>query len=87
MYRNGELVEENTDVSHVWDENMVIFLIGCSFTSEEALIKNGSPTRHNEEICNSEFKKFPQRFKDYKKTHATVILKNQPHAVFYNQFG
>ncbi|KIL50059.1 putative hydro-lyase [Jeotgalibacillus soli] len=52
VYRNGELVEEKTDVSDLWDENMVGFLIGCSFTFEEALIKNGIPIRHNEENCN-----------------------------------
>lgn len=31
---------------------MVGFLIGCSFTFEEALINNGIPMRHNEENCN-----------------------------------
>lgn len=52
VYRHGVLSEEQTDVLNLWDENMVGFLIGCSFTFEEALIKNGIPMRHNEENCN-----------------------------------
>ncbi|NSL50831.1 putative hydro-lyase [Calidifontibacillus erzurumensis] len=52
IYRHGKLVEETTDVVDIWDDNMVGFLIGCSFTFEEALIKNGIPIRHIEENCN-----------------------------------
>lgn len=52
VYRNGELAEEKTDVSDIWDDNMVGFLLGCSFTFEEALLNNGIPIRHIEENCN-----------------------------------
>jgi uncharacterized protein YcsI (UPF0317 family) len=52
VYRNGEFAEERTDVTDLWDENMVGFLIGCSFTFEEALLTNGVPIRHIEENCN-----------------------------------
>ncbi|WP_042347831.1 putative hydro-lyase [Bacillus massiliigorillae] len=52
VFRKGELTEELTDVTSVWDDNMVGFLIGCSFTFEEALLKNGIPIRHIEENCN-----------------------------------
>ncbi|TLS38664.1 putative hydro-lyase [Pseudalkalibacillus caeni] len=52
LYKKGILTEEKTDLLDIWDENMVGFLIGCSFTFEEALIKNGIPMRHNEEQCN-----------------------------------
>jgi uncharacterized protein YcsI (UPF0317 family) len=52
VYRNGELAEEKTDVSDIWDDNMVGFLLGCSFTFEEALVNNGIPIRHIEENCN-----------------------------------
>ncbi|MFC4354735.1 putative hydro-lyase [Chryseomicrobium palamuruense] len=52
VYRHGQLVEEKTDVSDLWDENMVGFLIGCSFTFEDALLQNGIPIRHIEENCN-----------------------------------
>ncbi|WP_409289844.1 putative hydro-lyase [Peribacillus sp. SCS-37] len=49
VYRNGVFTEELTDVSALWDDSMVGFLIGCSFTFEEALLKNGIPIRHIEE--------------------------------------
>ncbi|PLR75583.1 putative hydro-lyase [Bacillus sp. V3-13] len=52
VYRNGVFTEELTDVTELWDNSMVGFLIGCSFTFEEALLKNGIPIRHIEEGCN-----------------------------------
>lgn len=52
IYRNGVLAEERTEITDLWDENMVGFLIGCSFTFEQALINNGIPIRHIDENCN-----------------------------------
>lgn len=52
VYRNGELTETPADITEFWNEDMVAFLIGCSFTFEEALVKNGIPMRHNEENRN-----------------------------------
>ena len=51
LYRGGELQEESTDVSHLWREDAVAFLLGCSFTFEEALIRAGIPVRHQELGC------------------------------------
>ncbi|KZE38707.1 hypothetical protein AV656_07330 [Bhargavaea cecembensis] len=52
VYRNGELTDEPTDLNEYWTNDMVAFLIGCSFTFEEALIRNGIPMRHHEEGVN-----------------------------------
>ncbi|MGE6376851.1 putative hydro-lyase [Peribacillus muralis] len=52
VYKYGELVDEVTDISKYWEEDMVGFLIGCSFTFEYALLKNDIPVRHIEEGCN-----------------------------------
>ncbi|TWI57240.1 putative hydro-lyase [Alkalihalobacillus nanhaiisediminis] len=52
IYRHGELVEEVTDITSYWEDDMVGFLIGCSFTFEQALINNGIKIRHIEEGCN-----------------------------------
>src|SRR5438105_700018 len=38
VYRNGELVEEPTDLHAWWRDDMVGFLLGCSFTFENALL-------------------------------------------------
>lgn len=51
LYRGGELQEESADVSHLWRDDAVAFLLGCSFTFEEALIRAGVPVRHQELGC------------------------------------
>ncbi|MEC1561623.1 putative hydro-lyase [Bacillus haynesii] len=52
VYKRGELADEVTDISSLWEDDMVGFLIGCSFTFEQALINNGIPVRHIEEKRN-----------------------------------
>ncbi|MFZ5648024.1 MAG: putative hydro-lyase [Bacillota bacterium] len=49
IYRGGELVDEVTDIESYWREDLVAFLLGCSFTFEEALLDAGVPVRHIEE--------------------------------------
>lgn len=52
VYRHGELTDEATDIAKYWEDDMVAFLIGCSFTFEYPLMNNGIPVRHIEENCN-----------------------------------
>ena len=46
VYENGVFTKELTDASEYWKEGYVGFLIGCSFSFEEALIKEGIDVRH-----------------------------------------
>ncbi|MEY9929112.1 uncharacterized protein YcsI (UPF0317 family) [Catenulispora sp. GP43] len=46
VWRDGLLVEEPTDVTHVWREDSVAFLTGCSFTFDSALTRAGLPWRY-----------------------------------------
>ena len=46
IYRDGKLAEKVTDATPYWQEGMVGFLIGCSFSFEEALMKAGIEVRH-----------------------------------------
>jgi uncharacterized protein YcsI (UPF0317 family) len=48
VYEHGEQVAEVTDVSSYWRDDLVCFLIGCSFTFEAALLEAGVPVRHIE---------------------------------------
>src|SRR5262249_39353409 len=48
VYRYGELIEEPTDLSFWWRDDLVAFLLGCSFTFESALLSAGLPLRHLE---------------------------------------
>lgn len=52
IYRDGVLTEEVRDITEYWEEDMVGFLIGCSFTFETSLLENDIPVRHIEENCN-----------------------------------
>ena len=46
VWKHGELVAEPTDVHDWWRDDLVSFLIGCSFSFEEAMLDNGLPVRH-----------------------------------------
>lgn len=46
IWRRGELVEEVTDIREYWRDDLVTFVIGCSFSFEQALIDAGIPLRH-----------------------------------------
>jgi uncharacterized protein YcsI (UPF0317 family) len=48
VYRQGELVDEPADVLSYWREDLVAFLLGCSFTFESAMLQAGLPVRHIE---------------------------------------
>jgi uncharacterized protein YcsI (UPF0317 family) len=48
VWRNGALVEEPTDIGHLWSDDLVTFVLGCSFSFEHALTSAGVPLRHVE---------------------------------------
>ena len=52
VYSHGSLIDEPTDATAYWTENTVAFLIGCSFTFEQALIDNNVPVAHIEQGVN-----------------------------------
>lgn len=52
VYRNGELVDSPTDVMDVWREDLVTFIIGCSFTFETALVEHGIALAHQHQNRN-----------------------------------
>ena len=43
IYGNGELAEQRSDIKEVWRDDLVTFLLGCSFTFEHAWSKPGFP--------------------------------------------
>lgn len=46
IWRNGELVDEPSSAVDYWREDLVSFVIGCSFTFEESLLSADVPLRH-----------------------------------------
>ncbi|WP_244833894.1 putative hydro-lyase [Clostridium sp. BJN0001] len=52
IYEDGILKGEYTDVKKFWRDDLVSFLIGCSFSFESELIESGIEMRHNTMGCN-----------------------------------
>src|SRR5437867_1547534 len=52
IYRDGDCVGEPFDLQAQWRADFVGFLLGCSFTFENALLAAGLPVRHIEENRN-----------------------------------
>lgn len=52
VFSHGSLINEPTDATAYWTEDTVAFVIGCSFTFEQALVDNGVPVAHIEQGVN-----------------------------------
>jgi uncharacterized protein YcsI (UPF0317 family) len=52
VWRNGELVDEVANLNALWRDDLVAFVIGCSFSFEEALVDDGIRLRHIEQGTN-----------------------------------
>lgn len=48
VWRDGELVDEPTDITKYWRDDFVSFLLGCSFSFEAPLLEEGIPLHHIE---------------------------------------
>jgi uncharacterized protein YcsI (UPF0317 family) len=48
VWRDGEVVDEPADIKSYWRDDLVAFVIGCSYSFEEALLEDGLPIRHIE---------------------------------------
>ena len=48
VWRDGKLIEEPTDIMAHWRDDLVAFVLGCSYSFEEALMADGLPIRHVE---------------------------------------
>jgi uncharacterized protein YcsI (UPF0317 family) len=52
VWKKGELADEPRDLLSVWRDDLVSFVIGCSFSFEEALLQSEVPVRHIERGTN-----------------------------------
>jgi uncharacterized protein YcsI (UPF0317 family) len=46
VFRDGAFVEERTDIGDLWRNDLITFVLGCSFSFEEALLEAGVPLKH-----------------------------------------
>jgi len=52
IIENGKVVKTVTNIEEYYSDDLVFFLVGCSFTFEKALVDAGISLRHVEEKCN-----------------------------------
>lgn len=52
VWRQGVLVDEPTDIAKLWQDDLVSFFLGCSFSFDLALAEAGVPVRHLDQGCN-----------------------------------
>jgi uncharacterized protein YcsI (UPF0317 family) len=46
VWQNGDLADEVTDITDLWRDDLVAFLLGCSFTFDTALVHAGIDVPH-----------------------------------------
>ena len=46
VFRDGQLAQEESDISALWRDDFVTFALGCSFSFEEALLADGLEVRN-----------------------------------------
>lgn len=46
VFRDGAIVDEPLDIAAFWTDDLVTFVLGCSFTFEQALLDEGIALRH-----------------------------------------
>jgi uncharacterized protein YcsI (UPF0317 family) len=52
VFRDGNAVDELTDISDLWRDDLITFALGCSFSFEEALLADGLEVRNVTEGVN-----------------------------------
>lgn len=52
IYEHGELIDEVTDIEKYWTDDLLGFLIGCSFSFESSMLNASIPIRHIEDNHN-----------------------------------
>ncbi|NGO44825.1 putative hydro-lyase [Streptomyces ureilyticus] len=78
VWEHGELVEEPTDVLAHWRDDLVSFLIGCSFTFEWALTEAGVPLRHLEQGRNVSMYVTSRQCRPAGRLHGPMVVSMRP---------
>jgi uncharacterized protein YcsI (UPF0317 family) len=78
VWQHGELVAEPTDVKQYWQDDLVSFLIGCSFTFENALLEANVPVRHIEAAVNVPMYKTNIACRPAGRFHGPMVVSMRP---------
>jgi uncharacterized protein YcsI (UPF0317 family) len=78
VYRDGQLTDRRTDVKDLWRKDFVSFLLGCSFSFENALIREGIPVRHIEMNCNVPMYRTAVSCRSAGRFHGPLVVSMRP---------
>ncbi len=78
IWRDGELVEECEQIDTLWSNDMVAFLLGCSFSFEEALLADGLEIRNITEACNVPMYRTNMRCAKAGRLEADMVVSMRP---------
>ena len=78
LYRDGVMVDEVTDITPFWRDDLVAFLLGCSFTFEWALLDAGIAMRHIEEGKNVAMWKTSTACRPAGRFHGPMVVSMRP---------
>lgn len=78
VWRDGRLAAEPTNVSDLWRDDLVSFLIGCSFTFESTLLAAGVPLRHVSERRNVAMYRTTRPCRPAGRLHGPLVVSMRP---------
>ncbi|MEX1157793.1 MAG: putative hydro-lyase [Thermomicrobiales bacterium] len=78
VYEHGELVEEPASIVHHWRDDLVAFLLGCSYTFEYALDQANVGLRHLNEGRNVSMFRTNQRCASAGRLHGPLVVSMRP---------
>jgi len=78
ILKNGKIVETSNNIEKYYTKDMVIYLIGCSFTFETPLIKAGISLRHIEEGLNVSMYKSNIKLNPVDNFHGSMVVSMRP---------
>uniref|UniRef100_UPI0028A1E7D1 putative hydro-lyase n=2 Tax=Pseudomonas TaxID=286 RepID=UPI0028A1E7D1 len=80
VWRDGQLAEEVSDVREQWaqHDDLVSFLIGCSFTFEADLINAGIDVRHISQGCNVPMYRTNKLCRPAGRLHGEMVVSMRP---------
>ncbi len=78
VWERGSVVSEPSDVTDVWRDDLVTFLVGCSFTFESALLEAGVPVRHLEQGRNVSMYRTNRRCRPAGRLSGPLVVSMRP---------
>ncbi|UQS86593.1 putative hydro-lyase [Nicoliella spurrieriana] len=78
IYRNGKLASETTSIEDIWSNDLVSFIIGCSFSFESELLAAGIDVRNISEHVNVPMFNTNIKLKSAGVFHGNMVVSMRP---------